>query len=582
MMVTMWDIKTETVGDIINYVDQSTIGLPQFQRLSVWGKKDWVPFLKTLLLNRPTGTLLLLEAGLDSSEFAPRHIDGGPPLGATNLKWLLLDGQQRSTTVYRAFQIGFDNAGPTKEFVLDVKSALARGELLEEDLELVNAAKVGVPSAMAGKGKIALRTLINNAQRTAWLNSYVQHHLATEPDGLVTLITQLEEIIPAFSSVSSYRFPVLEIKNTTPLDVVVDIFEGMNRRGQKLNQFDLMVARLYKDLGNGSYYDLRKKYEDCLDNSPNLKKLGLNEDDGMLPLQLIAIQFSRLPQGAKFAHIKGLSNKDVLELPAEQIIGTSGPNRPYPNLDFDAAMNALENAADFLNRICGVRSGHLLPQQSMLLPIADQFLLDSSARLSEANMKRWFYTVGLKIDYYGGVNSYAARDCKALYEWASNPTGKIPAYITSLNSQDINQLDLKQPMTREGAILGTTIMALLVANGAKDWVTGQKPIQQLPGSVEFHHMVPDKTLKAFFKSKLERSPIANFAPIMASTNASLGDTNPALVIGNLLADANAILATHHVDPKLLAAAPNNVQSFEALLVDREIKLKKFIISSLGL
>jgi hypothetical protein len=95
-------------------------------------------------------------------------------------------------------------------------------------------------------------------------------------------------------------------------------------------------------------------------------------------------------------------------------------------------------------------------------------------------------------------------------------------------------------------------------------------------------MVPDKTLKAFFKSKLERSPIANFAPIMASTNASLGDTNPALVIGNLLADANAILATHHVDPKFLAAAPNNVQSFEALLVDREIKLKKFIISSLGL
>jgi len=54
------------------------------------------------------------------------------------------------------------------------------------------------------------------------------------------------------------------------------------------------------------------------------------------------------------------------------------------------------------------------------------------------------------------------------------------------------------------------------------------------------------------------------------------------VIGNLHADANAILATHHVDPKFLAAAPNNVQSFEALLVDREIKLKKFIISSLGL
>ena len=581
-MATMWETGTETVGDLISHIDRSTLGLPQFQRLSVWGKKDWTPFLTTLLLDRPTGTLLLLESGSDASEFAPRQIEGGPPLGGANLKWLLLDGQQRCTTVYRAFQIGFENGGPTNEFVLNVRAALKREELLEDDLELVKASKIGGPASMAQKGKISLRTLINNAQRMSWMNSYVQQHLSADPDGLTTLITALEKIIPAFSTVSSYRFPVLEIKNTTPLDVVVDIFEGMNRRGQKLNQFDLMVARLYRDLGNGSYYDLRKRFEDCLDNSPNLKKLGIDENDGMLPLQLISIQFSRLPEGAKFANIKGLSNKDVLELPAEQIIGVNGPNRPFQTLNLDAAMIALEQAADFLNRFCGVRSGHLLPQQSMLLPIADQFLLDPSSRLSEANMKRWFYTVGLQIDYYGGVNSYVARDCKALYEWASDPVGKRPLSIVSLNSQYINQLDLKQQMTREGAILGTTIMALLIADGAKDWVLGQKGIQQLPGEVEFHHMVPDKALKNFFKSKTERLQIANFTPIMASTNAALGDTDPGLVIKNLLADANAILSTHHVDPKILGSAAKNLQSFDAHLVDREIKLKKFIISSLGL
>ena len=69
---------------------------------------------------------------------------------------------------------------------------------------------------------------------------------------------------------------------------------------------------------------------------------------------------------------------------------------------------------------------------------------------------------------------------------------------------------------------------------------------------------------------------------MASTNAALGDTDPGLVIKNLLADANAILSTHHVDPKILGSAAKNLQSFDAHLVDREIKLKKFIISSLGL
>ena len=581
-MTSMWETGTFDIGDMIKEINASAIGLPQFQRLSVWGQKDWRPFLTTVLLDRPAGTLLLLEAGPDSTEFAPRQIETGPPLNGQPLKWLLLDGQQRTTTVFKAFQHGFPQAvGPNKEFVLDVHSALLREELLEEDLQLESSAKAGNFAALAQSGRIALKTLMNTAQLHAWVNTYVSVMHPGDPGAVASFFESLDSVIPGFQSVASYQFPILKIKKSTPLDVVVDIFEGMNRRGQKLNQFDLMVARLYKPLGDGTYYDLRKRFEDELSDSTDLRLLGVTEDDGMLPLQLIAMQYTRLPEGIA-TKIKGLNNKDVLELPPEQIIESLSSEAHFSDLNLKSAMNALEKAATFLVSHCGVRSKNLLPQQSMLLPLADQFLLAPDSRLTTAQMKSWFFAVGLTGDYYGSVNSYAARDCKELYDWATKPKAKKPQAIASLDKNFVNGLDLTQPMTRRGAILGTAIMALLVANGAKDWTRGQIQVNATPIDVDFHHMVADKILKTFIPNKSDRMAIANFAPISSPTNRSLGDQTPAEVDSLMGNDAQPILDSHCVDRDVFLKASAGRSSFEALLSDRSNRLRAFIIEVLGL
>lgn len=581
-MTSMWENGTLDIGDLIDEVNASTIGLPQFQRLSVWGQKDWRPFLTTVLLDRPAGTLLLLEAGEDSKEFAPRSIETGPPLGGAPLKWLLLDGQQRTTTVFKAFQHGFPQSkGPNKEFVLDVKSALTRGELLEEDLKLESSAKAGNVNALAKEGRVPLRVLPHDAQRMAWVNTYVNEVHPGVDDALEHLFESLEVVIPGFQTISSYQFPVLKIKKSTPLDVVVDIFEGMNRRGQKLNQFDLMVARLYKPLDDGSYFDLRRRFEEELANSPKLTLLGVTDEDGMLPLQLIAMQYTRLPAGVP-TKIKGLNNKDVLELPANQIIGTSGGGQPFPTLKMQTSMAALERAADFLVAHCGVKSKNLLPQQSMLLPLADQFLLPDETRLSAAQMKSWFFAAGITVDYYGSVNSYAARDCKELYEWATQSGAKKPQAITNLNKNYVESLDLTQPMTREGAILGNAIMSLLVANGAKDWAKGQVQVNATPHDVDLHHMVAEKILRSFYNNKSDRMPIANFAPISAPVNRGLGDDSPAKVVSALGADAKPILESHEVSHDLFVSAGTDETAFKKMLNDRQDRLKKFIVEALGL
>lgn len=582
-MAVMWDVGTVTIGQLISRINNSSIGLPQFQRKSVWTKKDWTPFLTTLLRGRPTGTLLLLGVGNDGQEFAPREIEDGPPIDPSHLKWLLLDGQQRTTTVFKALKSGFGDKGkPKKEFVLDVKAAIDAGELLEEHLELTNSSRIPVIKKLAKLGQVTLRTLMDDEERASWLATFSQTFFDGPIDETIKLSTKkINETIPGFASMSGYEFPILEIKGDTPLDVVVDIFESMNRRGQKLNQFDLMVARVYKPIGENGFYDLRSKFEEMLSNSKNLQLLGIEEEDGMLPLQLIAMQVFRM-EAVKPPRLTGLANKDVLEVPIDQIIGQPFRKPHDPKLNFDRAMEALEQAADFLVKYCGVRSQQMLPQKSMLLPIADQYLLEKELQLQPHLLKRWFFSVGLLQEYYGGVNAFAFRDCKALREWGKDPEGATPSVVERLDKAVVSSLNLRNPMSREGDILGKSLMCLLVAQGCLDWQKGQTPVQNLEGRVDFHHMVPEKKLKSFYKDRDDRRPIANFTPILQATNASLSDDLPPDVIQRLGPASLAILQSHHISKDIFSQAAESRDAFEKMLLDREKRLQTFVVEALGL
>jgi hypothetical protein len=308
----VWDIGEKTIGELTEMVNKSELALPQFQRPVVWGKSNWIPFLVTVLLGRPTGTLLFMQAS-EAEALAPRPIETAPKLKAKSLKWLLLDGQQRMTTLYRAAYTEFGKTPQLKKIVLDVKSAINAGELAEEHVSVDPAGKVPASTEMALSGKVCFATLIDDEDLELWRSAFAAEHFGG--DG-AKFISAVKDAIPGLLKVKDYRFPVLEIHDDTPLHVVADIFEGMNRRGQPLNKFDLMVARLYRPLPDGKYFDLRDNWLSALGGSASLRHLGVGVDDGMLPLQLLAKQLSRLPASLRGGRVKGLNGSDVLELPS--------------------------------------------------------------------------------------------------------------------------------------------------------------------------------------------------------------------------------------------------------------------------
>lgn len=589
VMSMMWERREPTIETLLDEIAAGRLALPQFQRPPVWSpKRNEIPFLMAILLGRPTGSLLTLAYNEEPKQFPVHAVDGAPSTDTQRAKRLILDGQQRLTTLFRALRCGWqdetdlapgdvDARGPIKveRMILNVREAAERGNLDEDDFSL-EAGADGETVAMAATGRLDFRTLGVKEDLRSWVRAYIREFGGGDPDEEDRQSQKLGKAIPFLEAVLDYRFPDMELKQDTEIGVVAEIFEHMNSRGQPLNRFDLMVARMYTQQADGQFYDLRESWSGLLEQSHYLQRLGIDEDDGLMPLQLIAWYANRK-----------VTTAAVLQLPPEVVLGDSSA---HPGLSLQLAVSAFEDAAEFLATRCGVISGRLLPQKAMLLPIASQFLraavASSADTLAPDELKKWFFASCFTQPaprYYGGVNSRVAEDCAALEQWIDH--GRVPDYVDGCTAGTIKKLDFSQPMTRERNILGVAAMAILVHAGAKDWSPDQPQVRDAD-SIHLHHMVPEERLKEWWPGKGEnrqkRLNIANFAPVSSKLNQRYGAKEPEKVLIELGSHASAVLGSHSADEAGLREAFKNEKKFEAFCRDRSDRLAERICVELGL
>ena len=82
------------LSTLLDQIDTGTVLLPEFQRGYVWNRDQVRGLMRSMYLGHPVGSLLLWETS--AAETAVRGGSAGG--GGTHL--LLLDGQQRSTSLY--------------------------------------------------------------------------------------------------------------------------------------------------------------------------------------------------------------------------------------------------------------------------------------------------------------------------------------------------------------------------------------------------------------------------------------------------------------------------------------------------
>ncbi|MCE4935875.1 DUF262 domain-containing protein [Aliivibrio fischeri] len=97
-----------SLSDTFKKVNEQTLLLPDFQRDYKWGTAKQQSLLASIILKFPVGSSLILEG--QSDDFALRRIGETVQytLDETGACEYLLDGQQRTTTLYNAFNDVFD------------------------------------------------------------------------------------------------------------------------------------------------------------------------------------------------------------------------------------------------------------------------------------------------------------------------------------------------------------------------------------------------------------------------------------------------------------------------------------------
>ncbi|MDT0552119.1 GmrSD restriction endonuclease domain-containing protein [Urechidicola vernalis] len=208
------------ISEILHSIDNGEYKIPEFQRGFVWNSKQVKGFFNSLYLGYPSGSFLIWKTK------DPSKIRGTMTDTNSVFHQLILDGQQRLTTIYTIFR------GETPDWYEGVSLRTDLYFNLEsEEFEYFMQKKMSNNpewinvSDFLSKGGVS--TFINHIQT---LDDDAKNYYLSK---IVTL--------NKLGAIQDYGYYIKEI-TISELDKVVEIFNLVNKTGTTLNESDLALA----------------------------------------------------------------------------------------------------------------------------------------------------------------------------------------------------------------------------------------------------------------------------------------------------------------------------------------------------
>ena len=142
MSVASFDSTKDFVSEILKDIGQGKTQLPDFQRGWVWDDDHIRELLASIAQSFPIGAVMTLQTGGADVSFKPRPIEGANealPVQELEPETLILDGQQRLTSLFQALETGRpvstkDNKGKKirRWYYFDMKRCVADDPEYEE------------------------------------------------------------------------------------------------------------------------------------------------------------------------------------------------------------------------------------------------------------------------------------------------------------------------------------------------------------------------------------------------------------------------------------------------------------------
>lgn len=551
------DTNPRALKDLLSEIESRMTVLPDFQRDFVWDPAATQELIVSIANNYPAGSLLRVRDR--NRAFAAREFEGAPKLNGHTHTFLVLDGQQRLTSLYQAFY----GAGEHLYF-LDLKKLLDGADFDESIFHVRSSAKYAKDLSRfdtQAKDLILPLSILKGGSGgfLQWLLQATNPLPADQRTKMLDALTAINE--KWIKTIDDYHFPVVTLSDSTEPDALCTIFETLNRTGVKLSVFELLTARFWPENVN-----LRNLWDQAIAKWPIIREY---EVDPYYFLQAISLVARQTPS---------CKRKDVLNLTSKDINGW-----------WDRIVEGFAAGLRMLRDDCKVVSPKWLPYQTMVVPLAAVLAKSDAAKKPELGarreqLKRWFWCSVFGQQYETSPNSMSAKDVTELMVWFAG--GKEPESIAGLKFDPTILRDVT-PRQR-GIYRGTICLVLGCTGGARDFhtqsvITGNLIEQE---GIDDHHIFPAAYLEKVkgIKESKRRDCVLNRTLIDRTTNQMISDRAPSDYLNEIRKTPNfpfeSVLSSHLLPTD--SNSPLISDNFEEFLAWREQEIWKQIKLLTGL
>ena len=466
------------ISTILDYIDNRHIALPEFQRGYVW-KGDQVRGLMDSLYRRhPIGSLLVWAT---DSEDAQYRGAGGLAPGVVKL---LLDGQQRMTTLY-----GIVRGAPAPFF--DGRPETFAGLYFNVETE---GFQFYQPTRMEND---PLWINVTELMRDGIGPSL--ERLGSTPD-LGDNLTKFVNRLNAVNSIQTVDMHVEEVTGPDKtIDIVVDIFNRVNSGGTKLSKGDLALAKICAEWSGGR--------------------------------DTMKASIKRWHESGYHFELDWLLRNVNAVLTGEASFGA------LHTISAGAFRDSLDMTVRFIDRLLTMVDGRLGLDHDRVLfgryafPVMARYMSCRDSKSLDAEERDallfWYIQSAIWGRFSGSTETVSNRDLACI----EGDERDLERLIDAVEVERGNLL--VRPEHFQGWSIGARFYPMLYlltrTSEAQDFGTGLPLKKNTLGQhsrLEVHHIFPKSLLKREWYTRPEVNALANFCFLTQETNLAISNTSP--------------------------------------------------------
>ena len=583
------------LAQLLDWAACGDLQLPDFQRGWVWDDDHIRSLLASISLSYPIGAVMTLVAGNPDVNFKARLLEGVALAVAPPPELLLLDGQQRLTSLFQALKSRApvctrDRRGnelqrhyyanidacidPSVDREEEGIISVPADRVVRRDFGRTIDMDVSTRDQEIAAEMFPLDIVLDSSETMDWQMAYLQSGPGDLPDRVTKWKRFQHAIVDPFVQ---YHVPTIDLAKSTPKEAVCQVFEKVNTGGVTLTVFELLTATYA-----AGDFELRKDWDKRHERLSRHGLLAKVDATAFLQIVTLLATYDRrrthlqAHPGDDKAPAVSCKRREVLRLPL-------GGYQQWA----DVAERGLLRAVPFLHSERMFRHQDL-PYATQLVPLGAIFgwlANGAESYASKQQLGQWFWCGVLGEMYGGGAETRFANDVEDCIAWIQDRADSAhPRTMQAAQFQAERLLTLR---TRNSAAY-KGLYALQMKLGGRDFKTGQ-PIDvhaYIEDAIDIHHIFPrhwcdDSKHRIDWKIA---DCIVNKTALDAHTNRRIGGNAPSIYLSRIESGdgiephvLDGFLRSHDIDPVALRQddfAQFFNQRFESLLRHAERAMGK--------